>query len=50
MKIAPPLEGRLRENVLREHSLDKLTGRLLAVLRTGELPDSPHPPAPSPMN
>ena len=28
----------LRENVRREHSLDKLTGRLLAVLRTGELP------------
>jgi len=28
----------LREGVLREHSLDGLTGRLLAVLRTGELP------------
>lgn len=28
----------LRENVLREHSLDNLTGRLVAVLRTGELP------------
>ena len=28
----------LRESVLREHSLDRLTGRLLAVLRTGELP------------
>ena len=34
---------RLREGVLREHSLDQLTARLLAVLRTGELPDSPHP-------
>jgi len=32
----------LRESVLREHSLDRLTGRLLAVLRTGELP----PPIP----
>lgn len=30
---------RLRENVLREHSLDRLTGRLLAVLRTGEVAD-----------
>ena len=29
---------RLRENVLREHSLDNLTGRLVAVLRTGESP------------
>jgi len=28
----------LREGVLREHSLDGLTGRLLAVRRTGELP------------
>lgn len=33
---------RLREGVLREHSLDGLTARLLAVLRTGELP----PPIP----
>lgn len=30
--------ARLREGVLREHSLDGLTERLLAVLRTGELP------------
>lgn len=30
--------GQLREGVLREHSLDGLTARLLAVLRTGELP------------
>ena len=30
---------RLRENVLREHSLDRLVGRLLAVLRTGEVAD-----------
>ena len=29
---------RLREGVLREHSLGGLSGRLLAVLRTGELP------------
>ena len=29
---------RLREGVLRKHSLDGLTERLLAVLRTGELP------------
>ena len=29
---------RLREGVLRQHSLDGLTERLLAVLRTGELP------------
>ena len=28
----------LRESVLREHSLDQLSARLLAVLRTGELP------------
>jgi len=35
----------LHERVLRAHSLDQLTGRLAAVLRTGELPDSPHPPA-----
>ena len=34
---------RLRENALREHSLDQLTARLLAVLRTGELADLPHP-------
>ena len=40
--------ARLRENVAREHSLDALTAKLLAVLRTGELADSPHPPAPSP--
>ncbi len=33
----------LRENVRREHSLDRLVGRLIEVLRTGELPDSPHP-------
>ena len=40
--------GRLRENVLRAHSLDNLTGRLLAVLRTGELPLplTPRPPLP----
>ncbi len=28
----------LRQNVAREHSLDRLTTRLLALLRTGELP------------
>ncbi|MCY3796209.1 MAG: glycosyltransferase family 4 protein [Chloroflexi bacterium] len=33
---------RLRNGVLREHSLDGLSERLLAVLRTGELPESPH--------
>ena len=33
----------LRENVRREHSLDQLTARLLAVLRTGELPSPPGP-------
>ena len=30
--------GRLRAGVVRAHSLDSLIGRLLAVLRTGELP------------
>ena len=35
--------ARLRDGVLRQHSLDGLTERLLAVLRTGELPISPHP-------
>lgn len=30
--------GQLRESVLRRHSLDGLTARLMAVLRTGELP------------
>ncbi len=34
---------RLGENVLREHSLDQLTARLLAVLGTGELPSPPGP-------
>jgi glycosyltransferase involved in cell wall biosynthesis len=39
----PPAEravigARLRDGVLREHSLGNLTERLLAVLRTGELP------------
>ena len=38
----------LRDNVRREHSLPAMIERLLAVLRTGELPDSPHPPTPSP--
>ncbi len=39
---------RLREGVLSEHSLDGLTERLLAVLRTGELPVplTPRPPLP----
>ena len=39
---------RLREGVQREHSLDGLTERLLAVLRTGELPVplTPRPPLP----
>ena len=32
---------RLRESVMREHSLDQLAARLLAVLRSGELPDTP---------
>ncbi len=38
----------LRSNVRREHSLPALVERLLAVLRTGESPDSPRPPTPSP--
>jgi len=39
---------RLREGVLREHSLDRLMEKLLAVLRTGELPAplTPRPPLP----
>ncbi len=36
----------LRENVRREHSLPAMTERLLAVLRTGELPQ---PPIPQPL-
>ena len=38
----------LREGVRREHSLTRLIERLLAVLRTGELPADPHP-NPSPI-
>ena len=34
---------RLRAAVMREHSLDALIGKLLAVLRAGELPPTPGP-------
>ena len=38
--------ARLRAAVLREHSLDALVGKLMALLRTGETTPTPRPPPP----